>query len=156
VIRRAVSQDATALAGLLRALNDEPWLNPALITAEGVARDLIEDPRAIVFVAEQDGRPVGIVTAHPAYDTGQSRWGLFLNDLFVAPEARRQGLGRALVAAVAGEARRTGCSFVWWNADAEDALAFRFHRTLGAEEMPVTDFLLAGEAFERLASEHGA
>jgi GNAT superfamily N-acetyltransferase len=154
VIRRAVAADAVPLAALLRALNDEPWLNPQLITPEGIARDLIEDPRAIVFVAEHEGRPAGIATAHPAYDTGQSRWGLFLNDLYVAPEARRHGLGRALVAAVAAEARRTGCDFVWWNADAEDSLAFLFHRTLGAEEMPVTDFLLHGEAFDRLVREH--
>lgn len=153
MIRRAVPADAEPLAALFRALNDEPWLSPQLITPESIARDLIADPRAIVLVAEQDGAPVGLATAHPAYDSGQSRWGLFLNDLYVAPEARRRGIGRALVAAVAAEARASGCRFVWWNADEQDGLALVFHRTLGAEEMPVSDFLLHGDAFETLARE---
>ena len=41
--------------------------------------------------------------------------------------------------------------FVWWNADAGDRLALSFHATLGAEAAPVTDFLLAGPAFDQLA-----
>ena len=144
--------DAVPLAEMLRALNDEPGLRPERITPEGVARDLIADPRCLVLVAEAGGEPAGFATAHAHYDSGHSRWGMFLNDLYVRPEARRRGIGRALVAAVAAEARRGGGSFLWWNADAGDALALAFHGTLGAEAAPVTDFLLAGEAFERLAT----
>ena len=154
MIRVATPSDAAPLAALLRALNDEPWLRPDLISAESVARDLIGDPRALVLLAELDGVPKGVATAHPAYDSGQSRWGMFLNDLFVAPEARRRGLGRALIAALAAHAEGLGCRFLWWNADAGDDLAFLFHRSLGAEEFGVTDFLLAGASFERLAREH--
>jgi GNAT superfamily N-acetyltransferase len=154
VIRVAMPSDAAPLAALLRALNDEPGLRPELISAESVARDLIGDPRALVLLAELDGVPKGVATAHPAYDSGQSRWGLFLNDLFVAPEARRRGLGRALIAALAAHALSTDCRFLWWNADEGDELAFLFHRSLGAEELRVTDFLLAGASFERLAREH--
>ncbi|MGG5821533.1 N-acetyltransferase family protein [Falsiroseomonas sp. HW251] len=148
-----MAADADALATLFRALNDEPWLSPQLITPEGITRDLIEDPRAIVLVAEHAGAPAGLATAHPAYDSGQSRWGLFLNDLFVAPDARRRGIGRALVAAVAAEAERTGCTFVWWNADEQDTLALRFHRSLHVEELRVSDFLLHGKAFDTLVRE---
>jgi hypothetical protein len=54
---------------------------------------------------------------------------------------------------VAAEARRAGESFVWWNADAGDDLAFRFHRSLGAEEAATSDFLLAGAAFDSLAAQ---
>jgi len=154
VIRVATPSDAAPLAALLRALNDEPWLRPELISAESVARDLIGDARALVLLAELDGAPKGLATAHPAYDSGQSRWGMFLNDLYVAPEARRRGLGRRLVGALTAEARRTGCDFLWWNADAGDTLALLFHRSLGAEECEVTDFLLAGAAFDCLAREH--
>ncbi len=139
---------------MLRALNSEPGLKPELITPEGVARDLICDPRVLVLVAEGDAGPVGFATAHAHYDSGQSRWGLFLNDLYVEPVARRRGVGRALVGAVAAEARRGGGHFLWWNADEGDELALAFHRTLGAEPAEVTDFLLAGEGFDRLAAEH--
>jgi GNAT superfamily N-acetyltransferase len=156
VIRRAVAADAAPLAALLRALNDEPGLQPELITPERVQHDLIDDPRALVFAAEEAGAVVGVATAHAAYDSGASRWGLFLNDLYVAPGARRRGIARALVAAVAAEARRGGGSFVWWNADDGDELALAFHRTLGGVLAIVTDFLLAGDAFDRLAAEHAA
>jgi GNAT superfamily N-acetyltransferase len=154
VIRVATPSDAAPLAALLRALNDEPWLRPDLISAESIARDLIGDPRALVLLAELDGTPKGVATAHPAYDSGQSRWGMFLNDLYVAPEGRRRGLGRALVGALAAEVQRTGGSFLWWNADAGDALALLFHRSLGGAEYEVTDFLLTGAAFDELAREH--
>lgn len=151
MIRRATAADAAPFAALLRALNEEPGLRPERITAERVTRDLIEDPRILVLVAELAGEVVGLATAHPTYDSGHSRWGMFLNDLYVAPVARRRGVGRALVAAIATEARRQGGEFVWWNADEGDELALAFHRRLGAEEVQVTDFLLAGDSFDRLA-----
>ncbi|TDH60672.1 GNAT family N-acetyltransferase [Dankookia rubra] len=152
MIRAAVPADAAALAGMLRAINDEPGLRPERISAASVARDLIGDPRALVLLAEQAGEALGFATAHACYDSGHSRWGLFLNDLYVAPEARRRGIGRALVGAVAAAALAEGGSFLWWNADAGDDLALRFHARLGAEAAPVTDFLLAGDAFHRLAA----
>lgn len=153
MIRQAVPQDAEAVAGLLRALNDEPGLAPERITPAGVARDLIDDPRAVVLVALRGDAVAGVATAHAAYDSGQSRWGLFLNDLYVAPDARRHGLGRALVAGMAAEARRQGSDHLWWNADEGDTLALSFHRSFGLEEAVVTDFLLAGDAFDRLVAE---
>lgn len=153
MIRRAVAADAAPLASMLRALNDEPGLRPELITPESVVRDLIADPRSLVLLALPAGVPVGFATAHACYDSGHSRWGMFLNDLYVTPEARRRGIGRALVGAVAAAARREGGCFLWWNADAGDELALRFHGTLSAEAAPVTDFLLAGPAFDRLAAE---
>lgn len=153
MIRRAAMDDAEAMARLLRALNDEPGLAPERITPQRVAHDLIGDPRATVLVAEHRGELSGLATAHPSYNSGQSRWGLFLNDLYVAPDARRQGLGRALVAAMAAEAARQGCDHLWWNADEGDALAHGFHRSLVVEEAVVTDFLLAGDAFAILLRE---
>lgn len=151
MIRQAVAADAAPIAALLRELNEEPGLRPDRITPERVAHDLIGDPRVLVLLAELAGEPVGVATAHPSYDSGHSRWGMFLNDLYVAPGARRRGIARALVAAVAAEARRQGGEFLWWNADAGDELALAFHRRLGAEEAEVTDFLLAGIRFDRLA-----
>ncbi|MGG5889419.1 N-acetyltransferase family protein [Falsiroseomonas sp. HC035] len=152
MIREAIAADAEVFAALLRGLNDEPGLRPELITPDSVARDLICDPRALVLVAEEAGSLVGLAVAHPTYDSGRSRWSLWLNDLYVAPQARRRGLGRALVGGVAAAARRQGMACIWWNADEGDTLALHFHRSLGAEEAVVSDFLLEGTAFEALAS----
>jgi len=152
-VREALPADADAFAALLRALNEEPGLAPEAITPERVTRDLIADPRALVLVAERDGAIVGLATAHPTYDSGQSRWTLFMNDLYVVPAARRQGVARALVACVAAAAKAAGCTGIWWNADEGDELALSFHRTLGATQAIVTDFLLDGVAFERLTEQ---
>jgi GNAT superfamily N-acetyltransferase len=153
VIRRAVAADAACLAAMLRDLNSEPGHRPERITPESVTRDLISDSRALVLVAELDGAPAGLATAHPFYDTMESRWGLIVADLYVAPQARRRGLARALIAGLAAATRREGGELLWWDADLDDALALSFHRSLGAEEAPTIGFLVAGETFGRLADE---
>ncbi|WP_426958803.1 GNAT family N-acetyltransferase [Muricoccus radiodurans] len=149
--RRAEPRDAPALAALLRLLNDEPGLHPGRLTPDRVLHDLIEDPRAVVLLAERDGIAAGLATAHPTYDSGTARWGLFLNDLIVAPGSRRRGIARALLAAMAAEARRQGGAFLWWNGDEGDDLALAFHRATGAAEANTVDFTLAGEVFDRMA-----
>jgi GNAT superfamily N-acetyltransferase len=148
LIRVAVAADAEPLAAMLRDLNDEPGLHPERITPEGVTRDLIQDSRAIVLVALLAGEPSGFAVAHPFYDSGASRWGLVVSDLYVKPQARRRGLGRGLIGALAAEARRKGGSYLWWDADEGDELALSFHRALGAEEAPTIGFLLEGAAFD--------
>jgi len=151
VIRRAEGQDAGALAALLRALNTGPGLHPERITAQGVTRDLIGDARVVVLVAEKAGMLRGFVSGHPCYDSGASRWGFVMGDLYVAPEARRQGLGRALVAALARAAAEDGGEFLWWDAGDGDALALAFHRGIGATEARTQSLLIEGGAFAELA-----
>lgn len=148
-VREAVPSDAPELAALLRAINDEPGMHPGRISASSVLRDLIGDPRVVLLVAGEDAVQ-GFASAHPYYDSGHSRWGMILNDLFVAPEARRRGLGRALVAATARRAATAGGSFLWWDADHGDALALAFHRGIGAVEQPTISFILCDDAFRGL------
>jgi GNAT superfamily N-acetyltransferase len=150
VIRRAEGRDAASLAALLRALNTEPGLHPERITAQRVARDLIADARVVLLVAEEAGLLEGFVSGHPYYDSGASRWGCIMNDLYVAPESRRRGLGRALVAALAQATADDGGEFLWWDADAGDALALAFHRDIGAEEERTHSFLIEGARFAEM------
>lgn len=151
VIRRAEGRDAAPLAALLRALNTEPGLHPERITAQRVARDLIADARVTLLVAESDGLLQGFVSGHPYYDSGASRWGAIMNDLYVAPEARRRGLGRALLAALAEATAQEGGEFLWWDADEDDDLALAFHRGIGAQEDRTHNFLIEGADFAALA-----
>ena len=150
MIRRAQGHDAAPLAALLRALNTEPGLHPERITAQRVARDLIADARVTLLVAEADGLLQGFVSGHPYYDSGASRWGAIMNDLYVAPGARRQGLGRALVAALAEATAEEGGEFLWWDADLGDELALAFHRGIGATEDRTHSFLIEGATFAAL------
>lgn len=153
MIRRAEGRDAAPLAALLRALNSEPGLQPERITAQRVARDLIADARVTLLVAEQEGLLQGFVSGHPYYDSGASRWGAIMNDLYVAPGARRRGLGRALVAALAGATAGEGGEFLWWDADDGDTPALAFHRGIGASEERTHSFLIEGADFAALAED---
>ena len=138
-IRRAGEADAAALAALLRALNTESGLHPERLTAEVVRRASIADPRSLALVAALGGAPARVATAHASFDPGGSRRGLCLSDLWVEAWARRQGVARALLAALSAE---PACQVLWWNADAADALALACHRSLGAAEAAMVDFTL--------------
>ncbi len=158
-MRPARPEEAAAVAAMFNALNsmDGPP-PPVAMTAEAVRRDLLgAAPRAALLVAELDGALVGFVTGNPVYDSVRAADAFFLNDLYVAPEARRRGAGRALVAGLAATARRRGARCLWWGVDLGDDEALRFYEALGAEdEGGFVGRILVGPAFEALASqEHG-
>lgn len=154
-VRPATAADATVLAELSRALNSELREPVGHVTDAAVARDVFgASPAGIsVLLAELDGRPVGYALFHDAYESTYAARGVFLGDLYVRPEARRHGVGRALVAAVARAAKARDRSFVWWVSKAWNADAHAFYRTLGALDEPVVAHALTFGAFEALAAE---
>lgn len=155
-VRPARLEEAATVAGLFNALNsmDGPP-PPVAMTAEAVRRDLLGDaPRAALLVAELDGRLVGFATGNAVYDSVRAADAFFLNDLYVLPEARRRGAGRALVARLAATARRHGARCLWWGVDLGDDEALRFYAALGAEdEGGFVGRILVGPAFEALAAQ---
>lgn len=159
-VRPARPEEAGAVAALFNAINslDRP-APPVTMTAALVRRDLLgEDPRAVLLVAELDGEVVGFVTGNPLYDSGRAAEAMFLNDLYVRPEARRRGAGRALVAGLAAVAERRGARCLWWGVDLGDDEALAFYAALGAEEEEsgFVGRLLIGPAFAVLAREAAA
>ena len=153
-VRPARPDEAEAVAAMFNALNtmDGPP-PPVAMTAEAVRRDLLgAAPRAVLLVAELDGEAVGFATGNPVYDSVRAADALLLNDLYVRPEARRRGAGRALVAGLAAEARRRGALCLWWGVDLGDDDALRFYEALGAvDEGGFVGRILVGPAFEALA-----
>lgn len=155
-IRPARPEEAAAVAALSNAINGLDGAQPALpMTAEVVRRDLLGPrPRAVLLVAEAGGAVAGFATAGPVYDAERAADAMMLLDLYVRPGARRRGLGRALVAGVAAEARRRGAGCVWWGVDEGDEEAMLFYRAIGAAPQErFTGHILAGAAYERLAAE---
>jgi GNAT superfamily N-acetyltransferase len=152
--RPARPEEAEAVAAMFNALNtmDGPP-PPVAMTAEVVRRDLLgAEPQAVLLVAELDGEAVGFATGNPVYDSVRAADALFLNDLYVRPEARRRGAGRALVAGLAAEARRRGALCLWWGVDLGDDDALRFYEALGAaDEGGFVGRILVGPALEALA-----
>jgi len=152
-IRRVENGDAETLARLVRALNEHQGDPTSNFTPDAVRRDAFaESPKFEAWLAELDGEAVGYALVVPAaYETGYAKAGVYLQDLFVASGARRRGIGRALIAAVAADTRKRGLEFVWWASRAWNAEAHAFFRTLATVEEPIVAFAVFGEEFEKLA-----
>src|SRR5215471_18372355 len=137
-IRRAVLADGPAYVELVRALAAFEKLAPP---DDAAAARLLEHafgarPRYELLVGEMAGVVRGYAAFFETYSTFLALPSLYLEDLFVAPDARGRGLGGDLMRAVAREAVARGCGrFEWtvldWNVEAQ-----RFYRSLGAEVLP--------------------
>jgi ribosomal protein S18 acetylase RimI-like enzyme len=159
MVRRARAEDAAAAAALFNAINSLDAGGPVVpMTAEAVLRDLLGPaPWAELLVAELGGQVVGFVTGSQTYDSTRAAGCWFLVDLYVAPEARRRGLGRALVAGLAALAQARGAASVWWGVDDGDDEAMAFYERLGvAREPGFSGCLVAGGPFASLAAEGAA
>jgi GNAT superfamily N-acetyltransferase len=156
VIRPAVRDDVPLIVHFIRALADYERLLHACEADEAkVAATLFgERPAAEVLIAERDGIPAGFALFFPTYSTFLARPGLHLEDLYVEPEARGAGVGRALLGALARlclerEYGRLEWAVLDWNEP-----AIRFYERLGAIAMDDwTTYRVVGEALEALAAD---
>lgn len=156
-LRPAAPADAAALVAMVDALSEGENEPRGRFTVERALADAIGPERAVqTIIAELDGRPVGYALFHDAYSTEWASRGLYLEDLFVAPAARRSGVGRALMAAVAALARRRGLSFLWWCSRPQNAAANAFYATMETLSEEILAHAMAFAEFERLAKEGAA
>lgn len=133
-VRPAVPADLDAIEGLAGDFADETrWPRRPIDADVRAALDSGTLPGLRILVAEDDaGAPCGFATAYPVADLMDGR-GAFLSDLYVAPAARRTGVGRALVGAVADDARAGGARWLSWHVGADGAAAQAFYRAVGAD-----------------------
>jgi GNAT superfamily N-acetyltransferase len=133
-IRPATARDVPLLATLIHELAEyERVDHEAGVTAEDIARDGFgSDPKFRVVIAESDGQPVGYALFFEFYSSFQGRAGLFLDDIFVRSQFRKQGIGKALIAHVAGIAWRENYFCVRWEVLDWNTAAIDFYRKLDA------------------------
>src|SRR5690606_15988356 len=111
-------------------------------------------PAAEVLIAERDGKPVGFALFFPTFSTFLTRPGIWLEDLFVIPEARGQGIGTALLSRVAEIAHERGCGRLEWSVLDWNEPAIGFYKSLGAVPMDEwTTYRLTGEALAKVAKQ---
>jgi GNAT superfamily N-acetyltransferase len=151
-IRPANINDTVLLRTLIRELAEyERELNLVAIEEGDLKRDGFgENPRFRALIAEWNGDPAGYALFFPYYSTWMGP-GLFLEDMFVRAQFRGRGIGRALLASVAGIARQENCYGIHWEVLDWNETAIEFYKSLGVEFRdrwrPV---LLTGAALHRL------
>ena len=154
MIRPATAEDTPAICRLIRGLAEYERLTQYLMLDEGRLREHLFGPRpyAEVLLAEEAGAVVGYALFFPVYATFRGEPCLYLEDLFVRPEHRGKGHGKALLRALARLAVERGCPRLDWVVLDWNAPSIAFYRSLGAVPMDEwTVYRLHGEALAAVA-----
>lgn len=152
LVRAARPDDAGTVVGFCRALSafeglDPPQLDEQRFRTDGFGPDAAFE----TLIAELDGDAAGYALYCPIYDTGEGMRGRYIADLFVAGWARRQGVGRALLRAVArGSAARKG-RYLVWTAMRDNRAARAFYDSLAENLDDLVVYWTDPAQFDRLA-----
>ena len=153
--RSATEQDTGLVLQFIRALAEYEKMLDLVVADEALLEDqLFRKKNAEVIFAMEDGKEVGFALFFHNFSTFLGRSGLYLEDLYVFPEYRGKGYGKALLRKLASLAVDRGCGRMeWWCLDWNQP-SIDFYRSLGAEPMNEwTVYRLTGETLERLANE---
>jgi GNAT superfamily N-acetyltransferase len=151
----ATEGDIPLILSFIRHLAEYERLADACVaTEEGIRRTLFKEPRAAeVLFAYDAGTPVGFTLFYHNYSTFLAQRGLFLEDLFVIPEARGKGVGYILLSALADIALSRGCARMEWSVLRWNQLALDFYLRIGAVPLDGwATYRLTGESLRRLAA----
>ncbi len=153
-IRAATEADVPLILEFIRDLAEYEKLADHVVATEDLLRTtLFGHPRfAEVIIGEAEGRPVAFALFFHNFSTFLGRPGIYLEDLFVKPESRGHGYGKAMLARLAAIARSRNCGRLEWSVLNWNEPAIEFYKSLGAKPMDEWQvFRLTGEALEKLA-----
>jgi GNAT superfamily N-acetyltransferase len=154
IIRPVRPGEAALVLGFIRELADYERLLDQVEADEADVEALlfVPNPRAFCDIAEVDGRPVGFALWFYNVSTFKGRCGIYLEDLFVRPEARGKGAGKALLANLARRCLEERLGRLEWAVLDWNAPSIAFYDSIGAATLD--DWIIrrvSGEALERLA-----
>ena len=150
-IRAAIAADSRLIVSLLRELAEyEKLLDRFFLTEEQVRRDML-GAACHCDLAFVGGEAIGLVSWYWIYKSFGARRGLFIEDLYVRPQFRAKGFGKALLVYLAAKARDAGGFLEWqvldWNTPSID-----FYKSLGARQVEQwLNYRLEGEKLEGLS-----
>lgn len=153
--RFATEQDTGLILQFIRALAEYEKMLDLVVADEAILEEqLFRKKNAEVIFAMEDGKEVGFALFFHNFSTFLGRAGLYLEDLYVYPEHRGKGYGKAILKKLAAIAVERGCGRMeWWCLDWNQP-SIDFYRSLGAEPMSDwTVYRLTGKTLEDLANE---
>ena len=153
-IRTTTEADVPVILSLIRELAEYEREPDAVVATEAGLREVLfgAKPSAEVLLALEEQEPVGFAVYFHNFSTWLGRPGLYLEDLFVRPERRGRGYGRALLERLAQIAKERGCGRMEWAVLDWNEPAIQFYRKLGAQPMDEwTVFRLTKDGIARLA-----
>ena len=153
-IRTAERADVPVILRFVRELAIyEKALDEVVATEATVEQSLFDDgARAFAFICEDAGDPVGFAVCFYSYSTWLARNGLYLEDLYVTPEARGRGAGKALLQYLARLAVDQGCGRFEWSVLDWNTPAIDFYESVGARpQSEWTTYRLSGDALAAFA-----
>jgi GNAT superfamily N-acetyltransferase len=135
-IRAAAKGDEDVIFTLLHELADyEKLLDKFNITREIIVRDYLSDPAMLnCHLAFENEKPVGVMTWYWTYTSFAAARGVYLEDLYVRPQTRGKGYGKALLAHLAKEAVKAGASRIEWSVLTWNKPSIDFYESLGARQ----------------------
>ena len=152
----ATPDDVGLILAFIRELAEYEHLTDEVVATEAGLHDALFGPRPVIetLLAFVNDEAVGFALFFTNFSTFVGRPGIYLEDLFVRPAARRHGVGRHLLASIARLAHERGCGRLEWSVLDWNEPARRFYATLGARPMEDwTIHRLTGNALARLADE---
>ncbi len=155
-IRAARPADSALVLALVRELAQyEKLTHEVDASEETIAAALFGDaPRLHCDIAEWDGRPAGFAVWFLNFSTFRGRHGIYLEDLFVRPEFRGRGLGKALLKQLARRCVDEGWARFEWAVLDWNAPAIAFYKSIGAQVKDEWKFCrLSGDALSRFAAQ---
>ena len=153
--RSATEADTGLILQFIRALAEyEKMLDLVVADEELLTDQLFHKKNAEVVFAMEDGKEVGFALYFHNFSTFLGRSGLYLEDLFVYPEYRGKGYGKAILKRLAAIAVERGCGRLEWACLDWNQPSIDFYRSLGAEPMSDwTVYRLTGQTLDRMANE---
>jgi len=155
-IRPAIPADASLIVAFIRKLAVyEKLEHEAKASAGDIARDLFgHEPKVFCEIAEWEGVPVGFALWFYTYSTFQGRHGIWLEDLYVDPEMRGNGIGKALLVHLARRCVEEGLGrFEWWVLDWNEPSIEFYKSQGGVMQDEWTKVRVDGEALVALGSQ---
>jgi GNAT superfamily N-acetyltransferase len=156
LVRSASSEDVPLILSFIKELAEYERLSHEVAATEDSLREWLfgERPVAEVMIGESGGDPAGFALFFNNFSTFLGKPGIYLEDLYVRPEFRRAGIGRALLVHLARLARERGCGRLEWSVLDWNEPAIGFYRGIGASPVSGwTVYRVTGKALEELGEQ---